>query len=80
MYINPSKVLLDDVGLGKGASAVDSLLASSRKTVLTGDALNTVGGVDVLNKGELPAGGTTLAGSDSRGSKEVLPDLKRSSG
>lgn len=76
LYINPSKLLLDNVRLGKGASAVDGVLASSSKTVLSGDALNTVGGVDVLNKGELPAGGTALAGSDSGGSKEVFPDLK----
>lgn len=48
--------------------------------MLSGNALNTVSGVDVLNKGKLPAGGTTLAGSDSGGSKEVLPDLKRISG
>jgi hypothetical protein len=64
LYVNPSKVLLDDVGLGKGASTVDGALASSSKAVLTGDTLDTVGGIDVLNKGELPAGGTTLAGSD----------------
>lgn len=65
------------MGLGKGASAVNGALASSSKTVLSGDAFNTVSGVDVLNKGKLPAGGTTLAGSDSGGSKEVLPDLKK---
>lgn len=76
MFINPSKVLLDDVGLGKGASAVNGALASGSKTVLSSDAVNAVSGVDVLNKRKLPAGGTTLAGSDSGGSKEVLPDLK----
>lgn len=65
------------MGLGKGASAVDGALASSSKTELSSDTLNTVGRVDVLNKGKLPAGGTTLAGSDSGGSKEVLPDLIR---
>lgn len=65
------------MGLGKGTSAVNGALASSSKTVLSGDAVNTVSGVDVLHKGKLPAGGTTLAGSDSGGSKEVFPDLKK---
>lgn len=63
------------MGLGEGASAVNGILASLGEAVLGGDTLNTVGRVDVLDKGELPAGGTTLAGGDGGGSKEVLPDL-----
>lgn len=55
-------------GLGSGESA--------REVKLGGDALDTVGRVDVLDKGELVAGGGTLAGDDGGGSKEVLPDLR----
>ena len=57
------------------ANVVDSSLAESSKTELGVDALDTVSRVDVLDKGNLPAGSTTLAGSDGRGSEEVLPDL-----
>jgi len=57
------------------ANVVNGGLAGSGKTVLRVDTLNTVGGVDVLDESDLPAGSTTLAGSDSGGSKEVLPDL-----
>lgn len=57
------------------ANVVDSSLAGSSKTELSVDALDTVSRVDVLDKGNLPAGSTTLAGSDGRGSEEVLPDL-----
>ena len=74
--IRPLQVLLDDVGLGEGTSAVNGVLASAGETVLGGNTINAVGGVDVLDKGELPAGGTTLAGGDGRGSKEVLPDAE----
>lgn len=65
------------MGAGKAALAnvVDSSLARSSKTELGVDALDTVSRVDVLDKGNLPAGSTTLAGSDGRGSEEVLPDL-----
>lgn len=38
-----------------------------------------MGGVDVLDEGELPASGTTLAGGDGRGGQEVFPDLKSKS-
>lgn len=65
--------------MGAGESAVgtvDGGLASTSETVLGGDALNAVGRVDVLDQGELPAGGTALAGGDGGGSQEVLPDLK----
>jgi len=71
------QVLLNDVSLGKDAVGTgDGGLAGTSETVLSGDALDTVGRVDVLNQGELPAGGTTLAGSDGRGSQEVLPDAE----
>lgn len=70
------QVLLDDVGLREGAvGALDGSLTGTGKTELGLDALNTVGRVDVLDKGELPAGGTTLAGGNGGSSKEVLPDL-----
>lgn len=57
------------------ANVVNGCLAGSGKTVLRVDTLNPVSGVDVLDKGDLPAGSTTLAGSNGGGSKEVLPDL-----
>lgn len=59
------------------ANGVDSCLASCSETELAVNTLDTVGRVDVLDKGELPAGSTTLAGGDGRGSQEVLPDLKQ---
>ena len=68
-----------DLGLGGREDGLCGLLCSlesTRETELGVDTLDTVSGVDVLDKGELPAGGTTLAGSDGRGSKEVLPDLR----
>jgi hypothetical protein len=39
------------------------------------NTLNTVGGVDVLDKSDLVASSTTLARCDSAVSEEVLPDL-----
>lgn len=64
------------MGLREGAvGALDGSLTGTGKTELGLDALNTVGGIDILDEGELPAGGTTLAGGDGRRSKEVLPDL-----
>lgn len=65
--------------MGAGESAVgtvDGSLASTGETVLSVNALNAVGRVDVLDQGKLPAGGTALAGSDGGGSQEVLPDLQ----
>lgn len=50
------------------ANIVDSCLASGIKTELVVDTLDTVGRVDVLDKGDLPAGSTTLAGGDGRSS------------
>lgn len=74
--IEPLQVLLNDVGLGEGAvGTLDGGLAGTGKTKLGLDTINTVGRVDVLDEGELPAGGTTLAGGDGGRSKEVLPDL-----
>jgi hypothetical protein len=35
-----------------------------------------VGGVDVLDHGQLPAGSASLAGDDGRVGQEVLPDLR----
>ena len=57
------------------ANGVNRGLAGSSEAILRVDTLNTVGGVDVLDEGDLPAGSTTLAGSDGGSSKEVLPDL-----
>jgi hypothetical protein len=54
---------------------VNGSLASSRKAVLGGNTLHTVSRVDVLDKSNLPAGSTTLARGDGRGSQEVFPDL-----
>ena len=59
------------------ANGVDSCLTSCSETELAVNTLDTVGRVDVLDKCELPAGSTTLAGGDGRGSQEVLPDLKQ---
>jgi hypothetical protein len=71
------QVLLDNVGTGKSAIGTgNSGLASTSEAVLGGNALDTVGRVDVLDEGELPAGGTTLAGSDGGGSQEVLPNAE----
>ena len=70
------QVLLNNVGLGQNAiGALNSGLTSGSETELSLDAVDAVGGVDVLDEGELPAGGTTLARGDCRGSQEVLPDL-----
>lgn len=49
---------------------------SAGEAVLGVDALDTVGGVDVLDEGELEAGGTALAGSDGGVGQEVFPDLR----
>lgn len=57
------------------ANVVNRSLAGSGEAVLGVDAFDTVGGVDVLDKGNLEASSTTLAGSDSRRSEEVFPDL-----
>lgn len=67
--------------MGSGKSAVgtaDGGLASTDETELGLDSLNSVGGVDVLDKSELPAGGTTLARGDGRSSQEVFPNLVNS--
>ena len=48
------------------AHIVNAGLAGSGEAVLAVDTFNTVGGVDVLDEGDLEAGSTTLAGGDSR--------------
>lgn len=64
------------MGSGKSAvGAADGGLTGTGETELGLDALNTVGRVDVLDKGELPAGSTTLARGDGRSSQEVFPNL-----
>lgn len=67
-----------DVGAGEGAVAdvVDGSLASPVQAELRADALDTVRRVDVLDQGDLPAGGAALAGGDGRVGEEVLPDLE----
>lgn len=71
------QVLLDDVSAGQSAvGTVNGGLASSGETELSGNTLDTVSRIDVLDQSELPAGSTTLAGSDGGGSQEVLPDLQ----
>jgi hypothetical protein len=57
------------------ADIIDSSLTGTLEAVLRIDTLDTVSGVDVLDKGELPACGTTLAGGDGRRGQEVFPDL-----
>lgn len=57
------------------ANTLSGGLASAREGELGVDTLNAVSRVDVLDEGELPACGGTLARNDGRGSKEVLPDL-----
>ena len=51
-------------------------LQRTAKTIRIVDALDTVSRVDVLDQGDLVAGGTTLARGDGAVSKEVLPDLQ----
>lgn len=70
--------LVRNVSLGDstGAGTGDGGLTGTAETILAGDTLNTVGGVDVLNEGKLPAGSTTLAGGDGGVSQEVFPDLE----
>lgn len=66
------------MGLGKDAvGTVNGGLAGTSETELGVDTLNAVRRVDILDQGDLPAGGTALAGGDCRGSKEILPDLDR---
>lgn len=59
------------------ANVLDGGLASTGERVLAVDALNTVSGVDVLDKGDLPASSGSLAGGNSGVSEEELPDLAR---
>lgn len=56
------------------ADVLDRRLASTRETELGLDSLDTVGGVDVLDESELPAGCAALAGDDCGVGEEVFPD------
>ena len=47
----------------------------AREVELAGNTVDSVGGVDVLDQGDLVTSCGTLAGSNSCRSKEVLPDL-----
>jgi hypothetical protein len=42
---------------------------------LSGNSFNTVGGVDVLDQGDLVASRCALPGGDGRVGKEIFPDL-----
>jgi hypothetical protein len=48
---------------------------STRETKLSGNAFDTVGGVDILDYDDLVAGSGSLPGDDRRVSKEVFPNL-----
>jgi len=66
------------LGLGRGEDSLCDVLCSlesARETELGVDTLDTVGRVDVLDHGDLVAGGGTLTGDDGRVGKEVFPDL-----
>lgn len=67
-----------DVSAGDAAVAniVNAGLAGSSETELAVDTFNAVGGVDVFDKRELEAGGTSLTRSDSGVGQEILPDLE----
>lgn len=83
VYVCTGLFRLKHLRLGRDVSArdlavtdaVNSSLASSCEAVLGGNALHTVSGVDVLDKSDLPASSSTLAGGDGRRGQEVLPDL-----
>lgn len=66
-----------DIGGGDGAVAdvFGAGFAGGREGELAVDAFDTVGRVDVLDQGELVAGGTALTGDDGGVGKEVFPDL-----
>jgi hypothetical protein len=66
------------MGLGENAVAhvLNGGLAGALEAILGVNSLNTVGGVDVLDEGQLPAGSASLAGDDGRVGQEVLPDLR----
>lgn len=50
---------------------------STSETELGAVAVDTVGGVQVLDDHDLEAGGATLAGSNDGPSKEEFPDLQK---
>lgn len=69
-------LLLDDGGQQLSTTNIlDAGLAGASKAELGRNTLNAVSRVDVLDHGDLPAGSTSLTGSDGRVGKEVFPDL-----
>ena len=48
---------------------------STRECVLAWDTFDTVGGVDVLDEGDLVASSGSLTGDDGRVGEEIFPNL-----
>jgi hypothetical protein len=68
-----------DVVLGGPRLKVSTAVIKSAVEVELGlNAINAVGGVDVLDKSDLEASSTALAGDDGRVGKEELPDTEPS--
>lgn len=66
---------LDSVVLSPGLQVSPGVSKSTGKSLLSGDALHPVIGVDVLGENNLVARGAALAGNDGGVGKEELPDL-----
>lgn len=66
--------LLNALTLNLGLEGIES----TGEVVLRLDAVDTVGGVEVLDERDLEACSSALAGSDGRRGKEVFPDLSSS--
>ena len=66
---------LDSVVLSPGLQVSPGVSKRAGKSLLSGDALNPVVGVDVLGEDNLVARGAALAGNDGGVGKEELPDL-----
>lgn len=64
-------VVLSSPGLQVSSAALKSVGQGK----LGRDTLNSVSRVDVLDEGNLEAGGTALSGDDGGVSQEVFPDL-----
>lgn len=52
-------------------------IKSAREIELRLKAVDAVRRVEVLDEGDLEAGGGALAGGDGRGGEEVFPDLQQ---
>lgn len=64
--------------VGKNTPAGGSGLGDSAgEAELRGDAINAVGGVEVLDDDHLETGGATLARGDDGPCEEELPDLEK---